>query len=91
MITDRILDKYQKAHDAHLNAAAKARRYDSIQSAALRSAYDGPFHAEGVAYATWMDACNAFGYQVMDEIATGVRAPISVDEYIALLPELVLP
>lgn len=91
MIPYRILEKYQKAHDAHLDSAAKLRSYDSIHTAALRSAYAGPFHAEGVAYATWMDACNAFGYQVMDEIATGVRAPISVEEYIALLPELVLP
>ena len=77
--------------DSTINAAAKARRYDSIQSAALRSAYDGPFHAEGVAYATWMDACNALGYQVMAEIASGSIAPLSIDEYIALLPELVLP
>lgn len=91
MISERVISKYQKAHDAHLDAAAKARRYDSIQSAALRSAYAGPFHDEGVAYANWMDACNAFGYQVMEEIASGVRDPLSVDEYIALLPELVLP
>ena len=91
MLSERIIDKYQRAHDAHLDSAAKARRYDSIQSAALRSAYSGPFHAEGVAYATWMDVCNAFGYQVMAEIAEGSRAPLSIDEYIALLPELVLP
>ena len=91
MITDRILDKYQKAHDAHLNAAAKARGYDSIHTAALRAGYPGQFHDEGVAFASWMDQCNAIGYQIMAEIATGVRAPISVDEYIALLPELVLP
>lgn len=91
MIPYRILEKYQKAHDAHLNAAAKARRYDSIQSAALRAAFTGPFHDEGVAFANWMDTCNAFGYQVMEEIASGVRGHLSVDEYIALLPELVLP
>lgn len=91
MIPFRILEKYQKAHDAHLNAAAKARRYDSIQSAALRAAFPGPFHDEGVAFATWMDNCNAFGYQVMADIASGQRDPLSVEEYISLLPELVLP
>lgn len=91
MLSERIIDKYQKAHDAHLDAAAKARRYDSIQSAALRAAFAGPFHAEGVAYANWMDTCNALGYQIMSEIEQGIRAPLSVDDYIALLPPLVLP
>lgn len=91
MISQRILDKYQAAHDAHLNAAAKARRYDSIHTAALRAGYPGPFHDEGVAFARWMDQCNAAGYQIMAEIEAGTMAPLSVDDYLALLPELVLP
>ena len=91
MITPRILDKYQKAHDAHLNAAAKVRRYDSIHTAALRAGYPGPFHDEGVAFATWMDQCNAIGYQIMAEIESGNRVAPTIDEYIAMLPELVLP
>lgn len=91
MIPARILDKYQQAHDAHLNAAAQARRYDNIHTAALRAGYAGPFHAEGVAYAEWMDACNAAGYQVLAEIEAGTREPLTVDDYIALLPPLVLP
>lgn len=91
MIPVRILAKYQQAHDAHLDAAAKSRRYDSIHTASLRAGYDGPYHDEGVAFAQWMDACNAEGYQIMEEINSGVRAPMSVDEYISLLPILVLP
>ena len=70
---------------------AKARRYDSIHTAALRAGYPGPFHDEGVAFAQWMDQCNAAGYQIMAEIEAGTRAPLSVDDYLALLPELVLP
>ena len=91
MISQRILDKYQAAHDAHLNAAAKSRRYDSIHTAALRAGYPGPFHDEGVAFAQGMDQCNAAGYQIMAEIEAGTMAPLSVDDYLALLPELVLP
>lgn len=91
MISARHLAKYQAAHDAHLNAAARARRYDSIHTAALRAGYPGPFHAEGVAFATWMDACNATGYTVLAEIEAGVRAPMSVEDYLALLPVLELP
>lgn len=91
MIPFRILEKYQSAHDAHLNAAAKTRRYDSIHTAALRAGYPGPFHAEGMAFASWMDDCNATGYQVMAQITAGEIAPPTVAEYIALLPALVLP
>lgn len=91
MIQSRILDKYQKAHDAHLDAAAKARRYDSIHTAALRAGFPGPFHDEGVAFATWMDACNATGYQVIEQIMSGEIDPPTVEEYIAMLPALALP
>lgn len=91
MISDRHLAKYQRALDDHLNAAARLRRYDSIHTAALRAGYPGPFHDEGVAYAVWMDACNATGYQLLAEIEAGTRAPLSVDDFIALLPALELP
>lgn len=91
MISQRIVDKYQRAHDEHLQAAAKARRYDSIHTAALRAGYPGPFHAEGIAYAQWMDDCNAAGYQIMAEVESGTRGALSVAEYIDLLPILELP
>ena len=91
MISQRIVDKYQRAHDEHLQAAAKARRYDSIHTAALRAGYAGPFQAEGIAYAQWMDDCNAAGYQIMAEVESGTRGALSVAEYIDLLPILELP
>lgn len=59
---------------------------------ACRSAgYPGPFQAEGIAFAQWMDDCNATGYQVMSEVESGARGPLSVAEYIDLLPILELP
>lgn len=91
MISPRIVEKYQRAHDEHLQAAAKSKRYDSIHTAALRAGYPGPFQAEGIAYAQWMDECNATGYLIMAEFESGVRGPLSVAEYIALLPTLELP
>ena len=91
MISQRIVDKYQRAHDEHLQAAAQTRRYDSIHTAALRAGYPGPFHAEGIAYAQWMDDCNAAGYQIMAEVESGTRGALSVAEYIDLLPILELP
>lgn len=91
MISGRQFEKYQIAHDAHLNAVARARRYDSIHTAALRAGFAGPWQAEGVAFAQWMDACNAAGYQIMAEVESGTRSALSVAEYIDLLPILELP
>ena len=86
------LEDFQRAHDAHLNAAARARRYDSIHTAALRAAYPGPWQAEGLAFAQWMDACNVAGYQLLAGVEAGTTpAPATVEAYLATLPVLVLP
>lgn len=91
MISSRILAKYQQAHDRHLSAPAVARGYRDFDTFALRAGYDNPDRAYAIVYAQWLDACNAFGRQLMVEIDAGLHAPVSVDEYIALLPALVLP
>lgn len=86
------LADFQKAHDGHLDAMARTRKYDNIHTAALRAGYAGPYHDEGVAFAQWMDACNAFGYQVLAEVQAGSRpVPATTAAYLALLPVLVLP
>jgi hypothetical protein len=89
--TTPSLEDFQQAHDAHLNAAARARRYDSIHTAALRAAYAGPWQAEGIAFAQWMDACNVAGYALLAEVEAGAKPAPTVEEYIASLPALVLP
>lgn len=86
------LADFQAAHDAHLNSKARERNYDSIHTASLRAAYPGPWHDEGVAYATWMDDCNAAGYAILAAVNAGTSpAPATVEDYVAMLPELVLP
>lgn len=80
------------AVDAHLNAAARARRYDSIINAALRAALPAsPFHAEGVAFGTWMDAVYAKCYQVLAQVQAGEIAEPDEAQLIAMLPPLQLP
>jgi len=76
---------------AHLNKAAGTRRYDSIHTAALRAGYPGPFHDEGLAYATWMDAVNAKCYDVLAQFLAGQIPEPTPDELIAMLPPLILP
>lgn len=89
---EQMLSRFQSAHDNHLNAAARSKKYDSIHTAALRAGYPGPYQAEGIAFAQWMDACNASGYQILSEVQARTRQiPASTQEYIAMLPVLVLP
>jgi len=79
------------AVDQHLNAAAAARGYESIARAALRAAYEGPWQAEGVAFAQWMDAVYARCYQLLDQFNAGEIAEPTAEELIPLLPQLELP
>lgn len=88
------LDKIQAAEsavEAMLNAGANKRGYDNIINAALRAGYAGPFHDEGVAYATWMDECWAKCYAVMADVKAMKRAEPTPAELVAEMPALLLP
>jgi len=80
------------AVDAHLNAAAKAKGYDSIINAALRAALPAsPFHDEGIAFGTWMDAVYAKCYEVLAQVQANEIAEPDEAQLIAMLPALQLP
>jgi len=79
------------AVNAHMNAAAGERRYDSIHTAALRAGYPGPFHEEGMAFAIWMDAVNARCYEVLAQFEAGAISEPTWEELLAMLPVLQLP
>ncbi|MDM0024067.1 hypothetical protein [Variovorax saccharolyticus] len=79
------------AVDLHLNQAARAKGYDGIVTAALRAGYPGPFHDEGVAFATWMDSVYATCYQLLAQWQAGELEEPTASELIAMLPALELP
>lgn len=80
------------AVDAHLNGAAQARGYDSILSASLRAALpNSAFHAEGVAFGTWMDQVYAKCYEVLALVTAEAIPEPTREQLIALLPALNLP
>lgn len=80
------------AVDAHLNAAARAKGYDSIITAALRAALPAsPFHAEGLAFGTWMDLVYAKCYEVLAQVQANEIAEPDEAQLIAILPALQLP
>jgi len=80
------------AVDAHLNAAARAKGYDGIITAALRAALPAsPFHDEGVAFGTWMDLVYAKCYEVLAKVQANEIAEPDEAQLIAMLPALQLP
>lgn len=77
---------------AHLDATARQRRYDNRVTCALRAGYPGPFQAEGIAFASWMDQCNALAYQLLAEVVAGTRPmPESPQALIDLMPAMEWP
>ena len=77
---------------AHLDATARQRRYDNRVTCGLRAGYPGPFQAEGIAFAGWMDQCNALAYQLLAEVVAGTRPlPSSPQALIDLMPAMVWP
>lgn len=83
--------RFSAVIQVYLDEHAKLRGYDDIRSAALRAAFDGPFHAEGVAFAQWMDACWFKCGQILDDVMNARRAIPTVDELFSELPVLTLP
>lgn len=89
---DEIVARLVAAVQAHMDQEARRRGYDNIKSASLRASLpQSPWHAEGLAYGHWMDACWAAAYQVQADVANGLRAIPSAAELIAELPTLELP
>lgn len=79
---------YRDAIEKYLNEEAQKRHYDSIITAALRAGYPGPFHVEGVKFATWMDACWAKSFEIQALVLAGQRAQPTVAELLAEMPAL---
>lgn len=81
-----------EAIDQLYDSVAQAKHYDTRYTCALRAGYPGPFQAEGLAFATWMDTCNAAAYLMLAEVYAGTRPmPTSLEEALALLPAMVWP
>ena len=92
VLTDaQLIALYEGDLDLHLDTVARAHRYSDRFTFALRAGYPGPFQSEGIAFAQWMDACNAQAYQLLQDVQAGTAALPTVEAFIAALPVLVLP
>lgn len=86
------VDEIVTAMELLFDTTAQSRRYDNRLTCALRAGYAGPFQAEGLAFATWMDRQNAIAYQMLAQVQAGTMAmPSTLDDALALLEPMVWP
>lgn len=83
---------FDSALTAHLDATAQVKRYDNRITCMVRAGFPGPFQAEGLAFASWCDECNAAAYALMADVLAGnAPMPESTEAFIATLPAMVWP
>ena len=87
--TAETLAKYDSELMNFFDRKAKEKNYDNRITCSLRAGYPGPFQAEGLAFAQWMDQCNAYCYEVIQDIQEGTRVIPTFEELSSEFPELV--
>lgn len=88
---EEIQESLTQALNLHLDSVAGQRRYDSRFTCALRAGFPGPFQAEGLAFAAFMDACNMVGYTMMKRAKAGEIPTPTEAELIAEMPTIDWP
>lgn len=89
---DEVIAMYERAVDAHLDAAAQARGYASIVTAVTYAGDSHPrFGAEGAAFRAWRSSVYDACYAVLNAVQEGQRAQPTIQELINELPALELP
>lgn len=86
-----IIAVYDAALGVHFDSVAAQRNYNSRNTAALRAGYPGPFQAEGLAFAQWMDNCNMQALQTLADVRAQTRIAPTIEEFIAELPSISWP
>ncbi len=83
---------YSNAIQAHLDAKARERQYDGIQTAiTYRDDPNPQFAAEGEALFAWRSAVWTYSTSELKKVMAGEREQPSVAEFIAELPAFIWP
>lgn len=85
-----IIKKYEMALDSHLDTVARVYRYDNRFTFSIRAGYVGPYQAEAILFAQWMDLCNTTAYALMADVVAGSKEMPTIDDFIGGLPVFVL-
>lgn len=87
MEQEQLQHRYNAVVNNVLNQKAVEHGYDDIKSAALRAAYPGPYHEEGVQFAKWMDECWWIAFELLNQVKQG-QPPLTDEQLVAELPVL---
>jgi len=86
------VEQFRSAIQAHVDAAAATRLYDSGNSLASYVASTNPaWAAEATAFVAWRDAVWAYAYTELDRVMAGEREQPTVEEFIGELPVIEWP
>lgn len=83
-----LLRSYDSSLTSYFDTKAREKNYDDRISCSVRAGFPGPFQAEGLAFATWMDTCNAICYSILAEVQAGERPIPTFEEVILEFPTL---
>jgi hypothetical protein len=84
--------QYSAAIQAHLDAKARDRQYDGIQTAiTYRDDPNPQFAAEGAALFAWRSAVWTYATAELAKVTAGERTQPTVEEFIAELPAFEWP
>lgn len=84
--------EYSDAIQAHLEAKARERHYDSIQSAvSYRGDPNAQFAAEAEALFAWRSAVWTYAAAELDKVTAGQRDQPGIEEFVGELPAFVWP
>lgn len=88
---EQLQAKYTALLDAFIDAKARDRGYDNRVTCSMRAGYAGPYQAECLAFAQWMDACYQQGTQALAAVLAGQRPMPTPEAFMAELPAMVWP
>jgi len=89
--TAQITKELEQAVDRHIDSVARADKWDSRVTCAMRAGYPNPWQNKAIAFGQWMDACYAHCIQVQAAVAAGTRPVPTESQLISELPIMVWP
>lgn len=88
--TDRM-KACEAALENLLDTKARERTWKDCMSARAAAGSPSSFQPEGIAFVNWWAACWELAHTILAEAQVGTRPVPTVEEFLAEMPELVLP